>query len=156
MTGPASFANGNPTPRVSTCRQCRRPFAASPRGPLPRRCSRCRRPRELVHRIGSARHAARSARAPEPIRSALDALYTATAEWAGSATGVPVVWRAAVASAGDPFSAWLATRLRDRGLSQRRLGRLAGVDHSTISRLVAGETVPRLDTAARLTRALAE
>ena len=39
-------------------------------------------------------------------------------------------------------------------MSQRQLAYLSGVDHSTISRLVAGDRTPSLDTAAKLARAL--
>jgi transcriptional regulator with XRE-family HTH domain len=52
------------------------------------------------------------------------------------------------------FNLWLRRQLRERRMSQRQLAHLSGIDHSTISRLVAGDRTPSLDTAARLARAL--
>jgi transcriptional regulator with XRE-family HTH domain len=52
------------------------------------------------------------------------------------------------------FNVWLRRQLRARRMSQRQLAYLSGVDHSTISRLVAGDRTPSLDTAAKLARAL--
>jgi transcriptional regulator with XRE-family HTH domain len=54
---------------------------------------------------------------------------------------------------GIVFNTWLRRQLRERRMSQRQLGQLAGVDHSTISRLLNGRT-PSLDTATRIARAL--
>lgn len=51
------------------------------------------------------------------------------------------------------FNAWLRRQLRERRMSQRQLAQLAGIDHSTISRLLNGRT-PSLDTATRLAQAL--
>ena len=53
------------------------------------------------------------------------------------------------------FNTWLRTQLRVRRLSQRQLARYAGVEHSTISRLVRGRE-PSLATARKLARALGE
>lgn len=91
MTGPAPTSNGNPAPRVGTCVECEARFPAGPSGPLPHRCQSCRRPRALVHRIGSARNAARAAHAPDPIRSLLDGAYAAAREWVttAAAKGAP-------------------------------------------------------------------
>ncbi len=52
------------------------------------------------------------------------------------------------------FNLWLRRQLRERRMSQRQLAHLSGVDHSTISRLIAGDRTPSLDTAAKLARAL--
>jgi transcriptional regulator with XRE-family HTH domain len=52
------------------------------------------------------------------------------------------------------FNVWLRRALRQRRMSQRQLAYLSGVDHSTISRLVAGERTPSLATATRLAQAL--
>jgi transcriptional regulator with XRE-family HTH domain len=52
------------------------------------------------------------------------------------------------------FNLWLRRQLRERRMTQRQLAHLSGVDHSTISRLMAGDRVPSLDTAAKLARAL--
>lgn len=52
------------------------------------------------------------------------------------------------------FNEWLHDRLKASGLSQRQLAQKTGVDHSTISRLVRGDGVPSLQTAASLARAL--
>ena len=52
------------------------------------------------------------------------------------------------------FNEWLQGRLKASGLTQRQLAQKTGVDHSTISRLVRGEGVPSLHTAASLARAL--
>jgi transcriptional regulator with XRE-family HTH domain len=51
------------------------------------------------------------------------------------------------------FNTWLRRQLRERRMSQRHLAQLAGIDHSTISRLLHGRT-PSLDTATRLAQAL--
>lgn len=85
-TGSAPDHTGNPAPRVSRCLQCDARFEASARGPLPRRCPPCRRPRLTLHRIGSARNAARAARAPAAIRQLLDAAYAAASDWSSHAT----------------------------------------------------------------------
>jgi transcriptional regulator with XRE-family HTH domain len=52
------------------------------------------------------------------------------------------------------FNLWLRRQLRERRMSQRQLAHLSGVNHSTISRLLAGHRTPSLDTAAKLARAL--
>lgn len=48
------------------------------------------------------------------------------------------------------FNRWLKEQLRARKLTQRQLAQKSGVDHSTVSRLVRGERVPSLRTAALL------
>lgn len=55
--------------------------------------------------------------------------------------------------AGD-FAGWLREAMAARGVSQRMLGHLSGIDHSTISRLVAGDRQPTLGTALALIRVL--
>jgi transcriptional regulator with XRE-family HTH domain len=58
-------------------------------------------------------------------------------------------------SAGAPsFTAWLQQRLAASRLSQRQLADKAGVDHSTISRLLNGARMPSLRTATSLALAL--
>jgi transcriptional regulator with XRE-family HTH domain len=52
------------------------------------------------------------------------------------------------------FNVWLRRQMRERRMSQRQLAGLSGVDHSTISRLLAGGRSPSLDTAAKLVHAL--
>ena len=52
------------------------------------------------------------------------------------------------------FNEWLQGRLKASGLTQRQLAQKTGVDHSTISRLVRGDRVPSLHTAASLARGL--
>ena len=53
------------------------------------------------------------------------------------------------------FNVWLKRQLRERRISQRKLGAMSGVDHSTISRLLAnGGRAPTLETATKLTHAL--
>jgi transcriptional regulator with XRE-family HTH domain len=52
------------------------------------------------------------------------------------------------------FSTWLRRQLRERRISQRQLAMLAGVNHSTVSRVVTGGRVPSLETATRIVRAL--
>jgi transcriptional regulator with XRE-family HTH domain len=52
------------------------------------------------------------------------------------------------------FNLWLRRQLRARRMSQRQLAYLSGVNHSTISRLLASDRTPSLDTAAKLARAL--
>jgi transcriptional regulator with XRE-family HTH domain len=54
----------------------------------------------------------------------------------------------------DAFNQWLRTQLKARKLSQRQLAQKSGVDHSTISRLMRGERMPSLRTAAMLARGL--
>src|SRR4051812_39272718 len=49
---------------------------------------------------------------------------------------------------------WVRQRMAERHMSQRRLGGLSGVDHTTISRLLRGGRPPTLKTAERLVRAL--
>jgi transcriptional regulator with XRE-family HTH domain len=55
---------------------------------------------------------------------------------------------------GPGFNEWLRTELKARGMPQRQLARKAGVDHSTISRLVQHGRTPSLATATKLARAL--
>ena len=55
--------------------------------------------------------------------------------------------------AGD-FAGWLREAMAARRVSQRMLGHISGVDHSTISRLLAGDREPTLGTALALIRAL--
>jgi len=52
------------------------------------------------------------------------------------------------------FNLWLRRQMRERRMSQRRLAGLAGVDHSTISRLLRQDRRPSLTTATKLARAL--
>ena len=52
------------------------------------------------------------------------------------------------------FNLWLRRQLRERRMSQRQLAHLSGVNHSTISRLLAGDRIPSLETATKLARAL--
>lgn len=54
----------------------------------------------------------------------------------------------------EPFAHWLAREMQVRQLSQRRLAQLAGLDHSTISRLVIGRSDPSLRTTKLIIRAL--
>ena len=58
----------------------------------------------------------------------------------------------------DPrgFNEWLRAQLKAKRMSQRQLAQQAGVDHSTISRLVRGDRTPSLDTATKLARGLRE
>ena len=54
------------------------------------------------------------------------------------------------------FNEWLRRQLRVKKMSQRQLAMQAGVDHSTISRLLRGDRSPSLDTATKLARGLRE
>jgi transcriptional regulator with XRE-family HTH domain len=54
------------------------------------------------------------------------------------------------------FADWLSRELRARGMSQRQLARQAGVEHSTISRLIRSGRTPSLSTATKLARVLGE
>ena len=56
--------------------------------------------------------------------------------------------------ASPSFAEWLRTQLRARRMSQRQLADRAGVDHSTISRLLSLERMPSLGTATKLAHAL--
>ena len=57
-------------------------------------------------------------------------------------------------SAGTSFNRWLEVQLKARRLTQRQLAHKSGVNHSTISRLMRGERIPSLRTAALLARGL--
>jgi transcriptional regulator with XRE-family HTH domain len=57
---------------------------------------------------------------------------------------------------GRTFNVWLRRQLRVKKMSQRQLAMQAGVDHSTISRLLRGDRTPSLDTATKLARGLRE
>ena len=50
------------------------------------------------------------------------------------------------------FNEWLRAQLKSKRMSQRQLAQQAGVDHSTISRLVRGDRTPSLGTATKLAR----
>ncbi len=52
------------------------------------------------------------------------------------------------------FNKWLQAQLKAKRLTQRQLAQKSGVDHSTVSRLLRGERVPSLRTAAMLARGL--
>jgi len=54
----------------------------------------------------------------------------------------------------NSFAHWLGAELRIRRLTQRGLAQRAGVDHSTITRLLQGQRVPSLATATRIADAL--
>jgi len=56
----------------------------------------------------------------------------------------------------QPFQSWLKDRITARRMSQRQLAHVSGVNHSTISRLLASDRVPSLGTARRLARGLRE
>jgi len=55
---------------------------------------------------------------------------------------------------GIVFNLWLRRRLRERRMSQRQLAAYSGVSHSTISRLLSGNSTPSLETATRLAHTL--
>lgn len=57
---------------------------------------------------------------------------------------------------GRGFNEWLRSQLRVKKMSQRQLAMQAGVDHSTISRLIRGDRTPSLGTATKLARGLRE
>jgi len=61
-----------------------------------------------------------------------------------------------VESNGRTFNEWLRSQLRVKKMSQRQLAMQAGVDHSTISRLLRGDRTPSLGTATKLARGLRE
>jgi transcriptional regulator with XRE-family HTH domain len=52
------------------------------------------------------------------------------------------------------FNLWLRRQMRERRLTQRQLAALAGIDHSTISRLLRHDGTPSLRTATKLVGAL--
>lgn len=52
------------------------------------------------------------------------------------------------------FNEWLRAQLKAKKMSQRQLAQQSGVDHSTISRLIRGDRMPSLGTAAKLARGL--
>lgn len=54
------------------------------------------------------------------------------------------------------FNEWLRAQLKAKKMSQRQLAQQAGVDHSTISRLIRGDRTPSLGTATKLARGLRE
>jgi transcriptional regulator with XRE-family HTH domain len=55
----------------------------------------------------------------------------------------------------DTFRAWLQAEKRRRQMSQRMLGQLSGISHSTISRILSDSSrTPSLPTATRLAAAL--
>jgi len=54
----------------------------------------------------------------------------------------------------DTFNEWLERRLKASQMTQRQLALKTGVDHSTISRLIHGNRLPSLRTAAALARGL--
>lgn len=54
----------------------------------------------------------------------------------------------------ETFRAWLQAEMRRRRLSQRMLAHRAGINHSTISRILTSPSVPSLPTAMRLAAAL--
>lgn len=55
---------------------------------------------------------------------------------------------------GRAFNEWLRAQLKAKKMSQRQLAAQSGVDHSTISRLIRGDRMPSLGTAAKLARGL--
>jgi transcriptional regulator with XRE-family HTH domain len=54
----------------------------------------------------------------------------------------------------DAFVEWVRGRLAERRISIRQLAAKAGVDASTVSRILAGERRPTLTTAVKVARAL--
>ncbi|HET8777475.1 MAG TPA: helix-turn-helix transcriptional regulator, partial [Candidatus Limnocylindria bacterium] len=52
------------------------------------------------------------------------------------------------------FNVWLRREMRERRMSQRQLAYLAGVNHSTISRILSDGRAPSLNTATKLAHAL--
>ena len=55
---------------------------------------------------------------------------------------------------GEQFHDWLQTELRVRRMSQRQLAARAGVDHSSVSRLLRGGRVPSLRTVLRIAQSV--
>ena len=55
---------------------------------------------------------------------------------------------------GGDFTGWLRDALTARGMSQRMLATLSGIDHSTVSRLLNGDREPSLRTALALIQVL--
>ena len=53
------------------------------------------------------------------------------------------------------FASWLRQAMADRDLSMRMLSMRAGINHSTICRLLKGDRDPTLNTALALLRVLA-
>jgi transcriptional regulator with XRE-family HTH domain len=96
------------------------------------------------------------------------ALHSAVAAGAGLAAGLVVTNQApsslAVAiefgragggwAGAIVFNVWLRRQMRVRRISQRQLAALAGIDHSTISRLLREDRRPSLTTATKLAGAL--
>ncbi len=96
------------------------------------------------------------------------ALHSAVAAGAGLAAGLVVTNQApstvAVAiefgragggwAGAIVFNVWLRRQMRMRRISQRQLAALAGIDHSTISRLLREDRRPSLTTATKLAGAL--
>ena len=103
-----------------------------------------------------------------PERAHVVALHPAIAAGAGLAAGLVVTNHApsSVAVAMEfgragggwagalVFNLWLRRQMRERRMSLRRLADLAGVDHSTISRLLRQDRRPSLTTATKLASAL--
>ena len=54
------------------------------------------------------------------------------------------------------FKTDLKYEMKVLGLTQRKLGELSGVDHSTISRILSSDRDPGLELAIRISRALKE
>ena len=52
------------------------------------------------------------------------------------------------------FRGWLGHHMKEKGWSLRQLGQAAGIDHSTISKILAEKHEPKLETARRIARAL--
>ena len=115
-----------------------------------------------------------STRATKPLDSGSDvpthamALHSAVAAGAGLAAGLVATSHApsgvAVAiefgrvgggwASATVFNIWLRRQMRERRMSQRQLAALAGIDHSTISRLLGHDRRPSLTTATKLAGAL--
>jgi transcriptional regulator with XRE-family HTH domain len=56
----------------------------------------------------------------------------------------------------EPFGRWLRWQLNLRRMSQRQLAARSGVNHSTISRLIASDRQPSLATATKIARVLGD
>ncbi|MEO6295004.1 MAG: helix-turn-helix transcriptional regulator [Candidatus Limnocylindria bacterium] len=52
------------------------------------------------------------------------------------------------------FSGWLHDAMAERRITQRALAMRTGINHSTISRLIAGDRIPSLSTAIAIVKVL--
>jgi transcriptional regulator with XRE-family HTH domain len=140
-------------PRVSSTHRSTEPVADNPAQPATARAT-------AMMGLARLRHGGPDAPSATAFHSAVAAGAGLAAVVVTNQTPGPVAVAIEFGRAGGGwagaivFNLWLRRQMRERRISQRQLAALAGVDHSTISRLLRESRGPSLMTATKIAGAL--